>query len=199
MGLSLVTPPAFDPITLAEAKAHLRVTSDDEDGLIVAYILSAREFVENETHLKLITQTLDYTVDDNWPCVRVRGDYKTRIEFPVKPVSSVSSVSYVDTSGVTQTLGTDQYVLRTDGAVHFVEPAYDATWPSVRCQTAAITIRFVAGYALSDVPNPLMQAMRMLIGHQYEIREAVNIGNIVTKIDIGVEAFLSAYRFTRFA
>jgi uncharacterized phiE125 gp8 family phage protein len=199
VGLVVITPPASDPLSLAEAKAHLRVTSDDEDGIIAGYILAAREFVENATHRRLITQTLDYTIDDGWPCVIARGYYRTRIELPVQPVASVSSISYVDSAGATQTLSSSLYVVRTDGPVAFIEPAYDVSWPSVRCQTAAITVRFVAGTALSEVPNPLMQAMRLLVAHQYEQREAVNVGNIVTPMDLAVEAFLSPYRYTRMA
>lgn len=199
MGLATVTPPASDPLSLAEAKAHLRVTSSDEDGLIAGYILAAREFVENDTHRRLITQTLDYTIDDRWPCVMARGYYRTRIELPVQPVASVTSITYVDSSGVSQTLAADQYVVRTDGPVPYIEQAYGASWPSVRCQPAAITVRFVAGTDSSEVPNPLVQAIRLLVSHQYENREPVNIGNIVTPIDFAIEAFLSPYRFTRMA
>jgi uncharacterized phiE125 gp8 family phage protein len=199
VGLVTVTPPASDPLSLAEAKAHLRVTSADEDGLIAGYILAAREFVENATHLRLITQTLDYTLDDGWPCVIARGRYRTRIELPVKPVASVTSISYVDGSGVSQTLAANQYVVRTDGTVPFIEPAYGVSWPSVRCQSAAITVRFVAGTALSDVPNPLMQAMRLLVAHANEHREAVSASGTFTEVPLGVEAFLSPYRYTRMA
>lgn len=197
MGLSLVTPPALDPLSLAEAKAHLRVTSSDEDGLIAGYILAAREYVENQTHLRLITQTLDYTIDDEWPCSTVRGYWRNRIEFPVKPVTAVTSITYVDGNGSSQTLASDQYRLRNDGPVHYVEPVYGVTWPTVRCQGAAITVRFVAGGSLSDVPNGIMQAMRLLVAHANENREAVAGGNFV-EVPLGVEGYLSPHRFARF-
>jgi uncharacterized phiE125 gp8 family phage protein len=199
VGLAVVTPPAADPLSLAEAKAHLRVTSSDEDGLIAGYILAAREYVENDTHLRLITQTLDYTIDDGWPCVIARGRYRTRIELPVKPVASVTSISYIDSSGAAQTLAADQYVVRTDGPVPFVEPAYGVSWPGVRSQSAAITVRFVAGTSVSDVPNPLMQAMRLLVAHANENREAVSASGTFVEVPLGVEAFLSPYRYTRMA
>lgn len=195
MGLTTVTPPASDPVTLIEAKAHLRVDDDDEDGLIAGYILAARDHVENDTHLRLITQTLDYTVDDYWPCVQVRGYLKRRIEFPVKPVQSVTSITYVDENGTNQTLASNQYVLRSDGPVHFVEPAYGVTWPTVRCQTACITVRFVAGF--TDVPNSLTQGIRLLIGHAYEHREAVTNGTF-TEVPLALEAMISPHRFSRF-
>jgi len=196
LGISVVIGPALEPISLAEGKAHLRMTSSDEDGLIAGYIFAAREYVESQTHLKLITQTLDYTIDDDWPYVCARGYERTRIEFPVKPVASITSITYVDSGGATQTLASNQYVFRNDGPVHFVEPVYGVTWPVVRCQTAAITVRMVVGGTLSDVPNPLMQAMRMLLAHANENREAVG-NNILTDVPLGVEAYLSPYRFTR--
>jgi uncharacterized phiE125 gp8 family phage protein len=80
----------------------------------------------------------------------------------------------------------------------YIEPAYGVTWPSVRWQGAAITVRFVAGWDLSNVPNPLMQAMRMLLAHAGENREAVVNGSF-TEVPLGVESFLSAYRDRRFS
>lgn len=201
MGLSTVTAPAFDPISLAEAKAHCRVTTTDEDGLIAGYILAARQFVENECFLRLATQTIDYTIDGDWPCVGSRGYYRQRIDFPIGPVQSITSVSYVDGSGATQTLSPSLYVTGNLGTAvqsgrPYIEVAYGSTWPVARCQPATITVRAVVGWDLSNVPNPLMQAMRMLIGHQYEIREAVNVGSTVTTMDYAIEAFLSPYRLT---
>lgn len=197
MGLSLVTAPVSDPISLIEIKDHCRITDTDQDGLLAGFILAAREFIENDTHLKLITQTLDLSIDDGWPLVIARGCYRTRIEFPVKPVQSVTSVTYTDGNGSPATLSAGLYTLRNDGAVHFIEPTYGTTWPTVRQQTATITVRFVAGYQPEQVPNPLLQALRMLIGHANENREAVANGNFV-EIPLGLEAFLSQYRYTRF-
>lgn len=192
MGLSTISGPAQEPMSLAEAKDHLRETGADQDGLIAGYILSAREYVENATHRKMITQTLDFTIDHYWPC----WAYRYRIDLPIAPVASITSISYVDTTGATQTLAADQYVAVLTGSVPYIEPAYGVTWPQVRCQGAAITVRFVAGGTLSQVPNPLMQAMRMLIGHWYNVRESV--GAVTTsEIPMGVEALMSPYRNSR--
>ncbi len=199
MGLSLVTPPTSDPISLAEAKAHCRITSDEEDGLIASYILAARQLVENDTHKRMLTQTLDYTIDHDWP---YSSCYGPRIEFPIGPVQSVVSISYVDSSGMPQTLATSEYVAANMGSAvqsgyPYIEPAYGITWPVVRCQPAAITVRFVAGWTLSDVPNPLMQAMRLLLSHVNENREAVASGSFM-EVPLGLEFLLSAYRDRRF-
>jgi len=197
LGLSLVTPPTGDPISLEEAKAHLRITDSNEDGLIASYILAARQHVENDTHKRMLTQTMDYTIDYGWPYC----DCEPCIEFPIGPVQSVTSITYVDTDGATQTLPTSQYVsanlgVNVESGYPYIEPAYGVTWPTVRNQAAAITVRFVAGWTLSTIPNPLMQAMRMLIGHVNENREAVASGSFVD-VPLGLEFFLSGYRDRR--
>lgn len=198
MGLSVVTAPTREPLSLDEAKDHLRETNADQDGLIAGYILAAREMVESSTHRRLMTQTLDYTIDDSWPCERVGAYERLRIRLPVNPVQSVTSITYVDTDGATQTLSSALYVLRADGPVAYIDMAYGASWPIPRWQPAAITVRFVAGWSMSDVPNPLMQAMRMLVGHFYASREAVGPAN-QAEIPLGVEALLSSYRVPGFA
>lgn len=177
MGLSLVTAPAIEPVTLAEAKAHLRVADNVDDGLIHSHIISARHFVENATRRRLITQTVDQTIDFCWPYetanwreYTIWRDTRLRIVLDVSPVASVSSISYVDGSGATQTLDSSLYVLRTDRAMCFIEPAYGATWPSVREQTAAITVRYVAGYGATPglVPAPLRHAILMHVEYLYD-------------------------------
>jgi uncharacterized phiE125 gp8 family phage protein len=168
---------------------------------MVAYILAARQYIENDCHLRIITQTLDYTIDDDWPCYVARGYYRQRIEFPIGPVQSVTSISYIDGDGSAQTLGTDQYVVANAGISAqsgraYIEPAYNVTWPTVRCQSAAITVRFVAGWDLTNVPHPIMQALRLLISHANENREAVASGTF-NEIPLGVDAFTAPYRNIR--
>lgn len=198
MALTVVTGPAQGAISLGEAKDHLRETNADQDGLIVGFIQSAQEFVENATRRKLITQTLDYTIDYDWPCLPLGSYVRQRIELPLMQIASVTSVTYLDSTGATQTLASNQYVVVANAPIPFIEPAYGVTWPTVQCQASAITVRFVAGTGLSDVPHSLMQAMRMLISHFYANREAVGAGNL-SEVPIGVEAMLSPYRYSRAA
>lgn len=196
MGLTLVTPPTIDPISLSEAKAHLRVAIADDDGLIAGYILAAREHIENETRRAFLTQTWDYTIDYCWPCERVGGSYKRRIVLPRPPVQSVTSITYIDLNGATQTLAANQYKLaKADTGEWFIEPAYGVTWPSVRNEMAAVTVRFVAGYGANpgDVPEPLRQAILLLIGHFYENREAVGAANLI-ELPFAVASLVFPYR-----
>lgn len=168
MGIATVTPPATDPITIAEAKTHLRVTESVDDGLIAGLILAARQFAEDYTRRRIITQTLDYTINSDWPWVRNSDYCGNRIDLPALPLQSVTSISYVDTAGASQTLASSQYVVKSDEEISHIIPAYDATWPDVRCQPNAITVRFVAGWDFSAVPNPIREAIKMHVEILYD-------------------------------
>ena len=115
---------------------------------------------------------------------------------PKAPLQSVSSITYVDTAGATQTLATSEYVV--DGATHIgrIYSAYGATWPAVRCQPRAITVRFVCGYGGNpgDIPEPIRQAMLLLVGHWYENRETVNVDNSTSELPFTTQALLSPFR-----
>ena len=159
MGLSLVTGPATEPVTLAEAKAHLRVTIADDDGLIAGYILAARRYAEGYTRRSFCTQTWDYTIDYCWPWVKRDCYLARRITLPLPPLQSVSSITYVDTDGASQTLASDQYVVKIDDTSGIIEPAYQVTWPEVRYQLSAITVRFVSGW--TQVPDEIRTAIML--------------------------------------
>jgi uncharacterized phiE125 gp8 family phage protein len=152
MGSLLVTAPTSEPVRLADLQMHLRIDGTDADPALVNYLRASRMFVENATRRVLVTQTWDATFDE-WPSV---------INLPLQPVQSVTSITYVDESGATQTLGADQYALRRSGPENlaYIERAYGVAWPATRCQTDAITVRYVAGYGLpAAVPEPLKTAI----------------------------------------
>lgn len=201
MALNLVTAPATEPVTLTEAKAHCRVSGTDEDTLITSYLLAARRHLEAETRRAFVTQTWDWTIDYRWPCIwdRHYQFHRPQITVPLAPLQSVTSISYVDEAGDTQVLATDQYrvtQLNNARAEGLIEPAYDVSWPTLREQTAAVTVRMVCGYghASNPMPEELRQAMLLLIGHWYNVREAVNIGNIVNESPLSVASLVFPYR-----
>lgn len=188
MGLSVVTPPNDEPLSLDEVKQHLKLDIDDDDELVIAaYLPAVREACENYLSRSLITQTLRQTFDC-WPsCMR--------LEHP--PVQSVTSIEYVDDNGVTQTLDPSAYQidLSSDGPARIM-PAYGEVWPSVRPDTFnAVTVTFVAGYAdQASVPGPIRSAMLLFIAHLYENRSAINIGNIVNELPLAVRFLLDPHR-----
>lgn len=188
MGMSLVTPPTLEPVSLAEAKAHCRIDSSEDDAFVVGYLLAARQHVEVYTRRALMRQTWDMTLDSSWPDI---------IVVPKPPLISVASVSYVDANGVTQVLSPATYQVSTGGIEGRIARAYGQYWPSVRPLTFdTITVRFTCGYGTNpgDIPEPIRQAMLLLIGHWNENREAVNVGNIVNELPFAVEALLFPFR-----
>ena len=194
MGLSIVTQPVTEPLSVAEAKSHLRVDITDDDTLIGEYISSARQFAEGMTRRAFVEQTWDFTLD-RFPMGAIR--------LPIQPVTSVSYVQYVDTAGATQifTYGTSpdtaKYDVFTDGPRTAIVPKYNMVWPDTRDHPNVVTVRFVAGY--STFPADLKQALRLLVGHQYENREAVIIGfTVIEELPLAVQAFLSPFMMRGF-
>lgn len=159
MGLSLVTGPTTEPVTLAEVKAHLRVDIPDDDGLIAGYVLAARRYAEGYTRRAFMTQTWDYTIDRAWPYTNDGCYLVRRITLPLPPLQSVSSITYVDINGDTQTLASDQYVVKTDDTSGIIEQAYNVAWPEIRWQSSAVTVRFIAGW--TDIPDEIRTAIML--------------------------------------
>jgi uncharacterized phiE125 gp8 family phage protein len=190
----LVTAPVIEPVSLAEAKAHLRVTVPDDDALLAGYINTARRFAEGYVRGAVITQTWDHTIDFSWPTVLCNGYWIYRIELPLQPVQSVTSVSYVDESGNTQTLSAGLYTVHKDRPVCHIDKAYNAVWPNVRIVPAAITVRFVAGYLPANVPDELRSAMLLHIETLYDRNPADR-----EALEFARNALLDPYRVLRVA
>jgi uncharacterized phiE125 gp8 family phage protein len=194
--LKLVTAPVVEPITILQAKQHLRVTGTDEDALILTLITAARGHAEAYTGRRFVTQTWDYFLD----CFPLTEWYTWgAIEIPNAPLQSVTSVKYVDEAGVEQTIGTSDYVVDAKSDPGRIAPAYGKTWPWPRAQLNAVTIRFVCGYGLAPaVPYEISAAILLIIGELFKNREETVAGAILQEVPRGVESLLSPYRVTRF-
>ena len=192
MTLTLVTAPTEEPITLDEAKAHLRVDATDEDDVIGSLVKAARQHVENFTHRRLITQTWDYKLD-GFPS----GD----IELPLAPLltSTAPVVTYTDTAGASQTWASTNYTVDAPSGPWarrgrlFLN--YGLLYPPTRSIDHAVSIRFLCGYGgPASVPEPIKLAMKLLLGHWYANREAVNVGNITSEYPQAVDALLWPFK-----
>jgi len=194
MRLERITAPASDPVTLAEAKAHLRVDYTREDDLIGALVQTATRHLEGRHGIlgrALVTQTWDYYLDA-WPADSV-GRKKRRIEIPLPPLRSVTSIVYRDTDGAEQTFSSSLYIADTRGLVGAVQLKGTAQWPAVEDHPEAVRIRFEAGFGdAADVPEPLRQSIKLLVGHWFLSREAV--GQVGTPVAMAVEALTAPYR-----
>lgn len=184
MGLRLISGPAGSPVSLAEAKAHLRVAGSDDDGLIVGYLMAAVQMAERQTNLLLATQTWELTLE------RFPDDGNLRL--PRSPVQSITSITYVDSAGATQTITAGDYALDKDIAPACIAPTFGKVWPTPRVQPNAVTVRFVVGY--TQIPEPIRAAILLLVGHFYENREAVIVGQAPSELPMGVESLLFPFR-----
>lgn len=190
MRLVLVTPPASEPLTVAEAKAHLRVFHSGDDDVIEDMITTAREAVETYLGRALITQT--WALKDD--------DFEASYRLPKAPLASVASITYVDSNGTTQTLAADQYVVLASGVDRACEPgrivpAYNVVWPAVRGEPDDVVVQFVAGYgAASAVPQTFKSAMKVLLEDLYEERGSYVTGTIVAALPTAWERTLAPYR-----
>jgi uncharacterized phiE125 gp8 family phage protein len=194
-----LTAPAIELVTLAEVKQHCRVDTSDDDGFLERAIKSSREVIEGPTGAGIVM------LASQW---QMRLDcFATEIWIPTGPVISIDAVAYVDAAGALQTLGADQYQWRKGHYEARIRPAYGRAWPTLRHVFDAVRVTFTAGFAGTDedppnfelVPSPLKTAMLMLIGHWYEIRETVVIGQIPAEIQFGFAELVNRHRVGRFA
>ncbi len=188
------TDPASEPLTTAEAKTHLRVAHSDDDTYIDSLIKMARTLVEEECNRALITQTWEGYLQD-FP--GSDDDYEIMIN--KCPVSSVSSIQYYDSDNSLQTLSTDYYEAYTEGEPAIIRLKYNQSWPSVYDRKKAIIITFVTGSAnAAAVPQPLKNAMLMIIGHYYENRQDVITGMSVNEVPMASRALMAPYKLMRY-
>ena len=154
-----------DNIADASLGAAAPSTNTTEDPLLSALILAAREHVEAFTRRALVTQTWDLKLD-GFPSV---------IRVPRPPLQSITSISYIDSNGATQTWAAANYSVDTSSQPGRIEPAYGISYPTLRGVPNAVTIRFVAGYgAAAAVPQSVKQAILLFVAHLYENREPVS-------------------------
>lgn len=179
--------PAAEPVTLAEAKIHLRVDNDDENSLITILIQAARELVEQRTGRSLINQTRVIKMD--W-----FPDSDT-IYLTNGPVSSVTTVKYYIDEVLT-TLDSAEYW--TDFSSDIARIVVVDSWPTTDDRPNSVEITYVSGYGAtsSTVPKPLKQAIYLILGHLYENRQQVIVGTggiSVAEIPYGAEMLMSSY------
>lgn len=185
MGLTLVTPPTVEPVSLEEARSHLRVIDTAEDTLIESYIRAATRHVEKTLGMSLMTRTYRLTLDD----------FSDAIELPRGPVQSVTSVQYVDEAGDTQTLATSYYSTDLVSSRQWVVRNQDYTYPTLIDGVNAVSITYVAGYdTLPAELEDLKHAILLLIGHWFNVREAASVGNAVTEVPFAVDALIQPHR-----
>lgn len=143
MALITITPPAVEPVSLAEVKDAGRIDGTEFDAQIALLIPSIRLQAEHNLGRRLITQTVELVLDE-FPC--------EDIDLLLPDVQSVTSVKYRDSTGTEQTYISTAYSLDSDSTPCWLLPV--TNWPSTGDYANAVRIRYVVGYgpAAADVP-----------------------------------------------
>lgn len=189
-GLTLVSETNTLALSLEIAKKQLRIEEDvtDQHDLIELCIMTAEELIEEDTARTLIQKTYDLKLQRFQ-----RGPDSSVIRLPRPPTSSVTSITWIDNEGNSDTVSTDVWELDTSVEPNVIRLKYNQSWPSgLRGHPADVTVRFVAGYgtAPKDLPKRARMAMAMLVGHLYSNPEAVVTGTIATELPLGVQRLL---------
>lgn len=174
------TPDLDSIITVAQLKEHLRVDHTDEDTLIEALRDAAIAWIEDVCNTRLgDVSAVGYI------------DYFYNVRFPIGPINSIASVTYLDTANATQTLPAAKYWF--DIKTKSARITFDNT-PDLYDDTFnAVQVNMTVGYAEADIPQPLVHAIRLLVGHLYENRQTVT-GFKMHELPLGIYSIISPYR-----
>jgi uncharacterized phiE125 gp8 family phage protein len=185
MSSILLTPPATEPLSLAQAKLFLRVEHDDDDDMIAALIAGSRIHVEARTRRALITQS--------WRLARDAWPADGRIAVLPAPLRALVAARVYQEDGTTQALELDAFTLdkvSAPGVLAFAKGAMPA--PGRLAGGVELDIEVGYGDDAEDVPQPLRQAIRLLVAHWYENRAAA--GERAALLPADVAALLAPYR-----
>jgi uncharacterized phiE125 gp8 family phage protein len=183
----LVRPPAVEPVSLAQAKAQLRLDHDAEDDLVAALIPAARGLVELKTRRALI--------DQGWRIALDRWPRRGAVRLSPLPVVSVDAVTVYDGEGAPHVLAADE--VEVDLAGGRLVPCSAARRPGRAVNGIEIDLGCGYGETADAVPEALRQAVLMLVAHWFEVREAASLGVIASPVALGFEALVAPYRAVR--
>lgn len=190
MRFRVIEPAMVEPITLEAARLHLRldldydpeVPANPEDALVASLITAARQWCETFIGQALAPQTIEAAADA----------FGAELALPLGPVIEVTEVAYIDANGATTELPSSDYSF--DAFTGCLGLAYGAAWPSTRAHTNAVVVRYRAGYTAAQIPQPIVQAMLLLVGHWFANREESVVGVSITEAPMASKALLQPYR-----
>jgi uncharacterized phiE125 gp8 family phage protein len=182
MGIKVITA-ASNWIPLAELRLHLKQDTTNDDDLITDWLAGAVAVCEHATGRSFGEQTLEFAIDE-FPST-------VAIALPRGTVMSITSVKYIDTSSVEQTIDSGSYMLDDYSTPAFLIPAYGTDWPDTLETVNAVKVRYVAGSA--TIPAAVKNAIKLMVGHWDQNREAA-ANKDIRAIAFGVESLLSTVK-----
>lgn len=171
----LIAEPTVEPVTLAQAKAHLRVTSASEDALISTLIKAARGYAESFCTKALVLQSRQLLLDELPGCIEIRHG----------PVRAVQSIQYLDSAGVLQTLATTEY--RLDKHAGRIVEAYDKTWPETYDEPNAVKVNYTAGLVLPFTADAATDVLTSA-GHGFAAADQLQVSTLGGTLPSGLAA-----------
>lgn len=218
MPVRLLTPPVVEPVTVAEAKTHLRLEETADDAYVNGLITTARQWAEKVCWRGFVSQVYELVL----PGFRGEDRHELAERGPVSayptagewiggtqvayrflpylelhwgnldPVTPIVAFTYVDPEGATQTLSSSVYSVDYITVPGRVRLAFGQSWPLTREQWNAVTIQYKVGWAAANVPSPIKHAIMLQLSAMYEERSPEPIDGIST-----LDALLSPYRLIR--
>ena len=180
------TAPVNEPFTTAQAKLHLKQDDSADDTLVDWLIAAARDKCEADTGRQLITADWTLTLPS----------FPTEILFPRPKLQGVITPTYTDTAGSSQSLSSSVYQLDLQSEPGRMRLGVGQSWPATGDYYNAVSIVYRCGYGLTSasIPDALLQAMYLLMGHWYEHREAVVIGPTPKVVPVAYEALITPFK-----
>lgn len=201
----------LEPLTLPEAKAHLRVDFADDDVYIEQLISTARWKLERQYRRAILSQTMVLGLDWFGMPSRYRDVFSPLSYWPVAgpqyasssiielrpPLVSITSVKYYDPSNVLQTFANTNYGFDATSEPGRLYPLPGKSWPATAAVPNAVQVTHISGASdPAQVPENIKQAMRMVLSNFYENREESVIGTRLVALALpdGVDKLMAPYR-----
>lgn len=173
--LELITAPTLEPVTIDEVNRYGVRVDDIEDDVVANAIVMARQRIEHDARIAVMTQTWDLKLN--------RFPNGPEIEIPNPPLATVTTVKYLDTSGSEQTFSSLDYEVDGNRAPGVVRLANGSSWPSIQDQQDAVRIRYVAGYSTTAlVPELVKHTIKQLAHTSLEFRELAIVGTTAAQL-----------------
>ena len=182
----VITPASTYPVSLTEAKSHLKVDTTADDTYITSIIKAATQLSEEYTNRFFIDTVIDQTCSD---FAQLQTLFKSK-------VSAVAHVKYYDNDNSLQTLSATIYDTQLQYEPSQIQLAENQSFPSITKRNDAVVARYTVGYgsSASDVPEIIKQAILLTIGNFYQNRNSVVIGRIATELPMNVKWLLDTYK-----
>ena len=188
--------PVVEPVTITDAKAHLRVDTDADNTYIMGLVAAARAWVEEYLDRSLVHTQWTMRLDGFPP------NGLDNLELPRPPMATASAVSavaitYTTETGAVVVFPSHEYRVVRNSTPGAISPLYEQAWPVHRRDDNSVTITWWGGYGEDgrSVPTQIRHAMLMLVAHWDDRRESVVTGTVSKEIEFGVKSLLDSCRW----